>query len=617
MNVTQLRTTGPLRTSTPPRSLPVAVHPGAGEAFHSLTLRLAARLGVEPVRALKACGFVTSSARGRAELTAYGLTATDDAIAEMARTTRATETALRDTLLNVYDGGPIDFTGYTPDKPGAVRRLAVLNWVNLGTSSCCPDCLRQSGYQWQLTWRLPWHMMCTTHEALMAANCPACGMPFNAGSRRDGTLGPRTSNLPIPLDRCGNPLDLDHRTPYPPLCRHPYADIPTVACTQPAVVATQTAIDTMLTVAHRRQHHPWWHDLRVVTAVLLTHGEPVALRAHLPGLPAEAYNAAAAHFADRDRVDAERADIQSSGGDHRTASRRRTYWETPDNPALMATILPVALAVLQDLNHLPEPLVGTPSPLPDVDAARLLTDLVRSRGHNLPTQLRQRGASDALTSQLLARSRYNPLGRSAPSVIGSLPTSAIPRLYPWHLYEPVRDLMRSTGTTDDYARAYLSLCAAKLVTGGTWEAAAEALDWDGHTGKVCANAVTIRLNQAGQRELVHQHVLDTMGSLDTGIDYRHLADVHGRVTEIPADEWDEAAAAAGLDVKPTAARRRNLAAWRWHNIALMPLSEWPGWRHCTNLTSAKEVYRKFARLATMPHRSWGVVGSGATAYGYD
>ena len=80
--------------------------------------------------------------------------------------------------------------------------------------------------------------------------------------------------------------------------------------------------------------------------------------------------------------------------------------------------------------------------------------------------------------------------------------------------------------------------------------------------------------------MIHQHVLDTVSDLPTGINYRHLADQYGRVTEIPADQWDQAAAAAGIALKPTAARRRNLAAWQWHHIALMPLNEWPGWQRC-------------------------------------
>ena len=560
-----------------------------------MTLRLAERLGVEPIRALKATGFVTSHVRSRAELTAYGLTATDHAIAEMSRTTRAAEATLRATLLTVFDGGPVTFGNYTAGKPGAVRRLATRNWLHLGTSTCCPDCLRANGNAWQLTWRLPWHTMCTEHGTQMVAICPACRMPFNAGSRRDGTLGPRTSNLPVPTDRCANPLESERRTPYPPLCGDPYVDIPTAACTQPAVVATQTQVDAMLTVEHRNQHYEWWQGLRTVTATLLSHGNPDLILERLPGLPDASKRAVEEHYADRNRVDEERSGIANGGGDYRTASRRRTYWDTPNTPPLIAAILPYALAVLYDLDHIPESLSGDASPLADIAAVDLLDEMVRSRGHNLTTEFRQRAASGTLISRLSTLSRYDPLTRANRGTAASIPTTAIPRLYPWHLYEPVRDILRDTGTTDDYARGYLSICAAKLATGDTWQAAADALGWDRQKARGCANTVTTRLNTAGHLNVIHQHVLNTVGDLPTHINYRHLADQYGRVTEIPADQWDQAAADAGITVRPTAARRRNLAAWQWHHIALMPLNEWPGWQTCANPASAQEVYRRFTR----------------------
>ena len=95
--------------------------------------------------------------------------------------------------------------------------------------------------------------------------------------------------------------------------------------------------------------------------------------------------------------------------------------------------------------------------------------------------------------------------------------------------------------------------------------------------------------------------IDTVGDLPSGINYRRLADQCGRVTEITGDQWDQAAAEAGIPLKPTAARRRNLAAWQWHHTALMPLAEWPGWQRCANPENAKEVYRRFVREADIPH----------------
>ncbi|MEZ5119614.1 MAG: TniQ family protein [Candidatus Nanopelagicales bacterium] len=587
-------TVTPLRTAQPLRTLPVAVHPVPGETFHSWTVRLAARLGVEPLRALHAAGYITSHVRHRADLTGYGITLTDPSVTEMTRTTRASEEVLRGTLLTVFDGGPIRLDEYDPQRRGDTRRIGTREWVHLRTSNACPDCLRTNGNVWQLTWRLPWTPVCLHHQALLLDRCPACGQPFNAGSRRDGSLGPRAANTRPNPALCANPLDQENRSPYPPLCNHSYADMTSETCTQPGVLAAQAQVNVLLEPEHRQTGHEWWLDLRAVTATLLTHGNPDHLASALPGLPDVSRGALTEHFADRDLVDAERAATLAAGRDHRQSSRRRTYLQTPTSTALVAVLLPHALAALHDLQHLPEPLADSGTPMPDLDAADLLADMVQARGHNLTTELRQRGGSPELLERLATRSGYNHLQRTTTTHDG-LPTSAIPRLYPWHLYQPVRDILRATGTTDDYARCYLSLCAAKLVSGGTWEQAGEALDWGSRKARGCANAVTTRLNTAGHLDLIHQHVRDTITDLPIDIDYSHLADQYGRVTTIRADQWEQAAAAAGLNLAPTAARRRNLAAWQWHHLALMPLNEWPGWQACANPESAKEVYRRFTR----------------------
>ena len=592
-------TVAPLRTSPPLRALPVAVHPSAGETFHSWTVRLADRLGVEPLRALHAIGYITSHVRHRADLTGYGITLTDSAVAEMSRTTRASQAALRGTLLSVFAGGPIRFADYNPQRRGDTRRIGMREWVHLGSSNACPDCFRANGYAWQLTWRLPWTPVCLEHQALLLDTCPACGLPFNAGSRRDGSLGPRAANTRPNPALCANPLDQEHRSPYPPLCNHPYADMTSETCTQAAVLAAQRQVNVLLEPERRHTGYAWWQDLRAVTATLLTHGNPDFLIAALPGVPDASLAAVTRQYADRNQVDDERAATVDAGRDHRQASRRRTYLETPSSTALIAVLLPHALAALHDLHHVPDALGTSGSPMPDANAADLVTQMVEARGRNLTTELRQRGASAELIERLAARSGDNRLQRTTTTRSG-LPTSAIPRLYPWHLYEPVRDILRATGTTDDFARCYLSLCAAKLFTGGTWEQAGEALGWDRRKAHRCANAVTTRLNTAGHLDCVHQHVRDTLSDLPGNVDYRRLADQYGRITTIHADQWDKAATAAGIALRPTAARRRNLAAWHWHHIALMPLNEWPGWQACAKPESAKEVYRRFV-MEKDPH----------------
>jgi hypothetical protein len=48
-------------------------------------------------------------------------------------------------------------------------------WERATGSRFCPDCLRETGGRWQLTWRLAWSFACVTHQRLLADDCPDCG----------------------------------------------------------------------------------------------------------------------------------------------------------------------------------------------------------------------------------------------------------------------------------------------------------------------------------------------------------------------------------------------------------------------------------------------------------
>jgi hypothetical protein len=70
---------------------------------------------------------------------------------------------------------------------------------------------------------------------------------------------------------------------------------------------------------------------------------------------------------------------------------------------------------------------------------------------------------------------------------------------------------------------------------------------------------------------------------------------------IPDHLWGHYAGLAGYTGTPTPARRRHLAAWAWHTIALMPLKEWPGWQEYDNPRSGRDMYRVFTRELREPN----------------
>lgn len=58
----------------------------------------------------------------------------------------------------------------------ATRRvMRQVLWGRARGSRFCPDCLRDNGGRWPLSWRLGWTFACTTHQRLLADLCPHCG----------------------------------------------------------------------------------------------------------------------------------------------------------------------------------------------------------------------------------------------------------------------------------------------------------------------------------------------------------------------------------------------------------------------------------------------------------
>lgn len=575
------------------RTLPVAVHPGPDETLHSWLTRLSARLTLEPRATMRAIGYPTPSSRA-ATYPGYGVTATDAVIDTIGRTTRAPAETIRRTLLGRFDGGPLTLNGLDLTAPGGNRQLGMREWVHLGTSSACIACLIDSGYQWRLTWRLPWTAVCTTHQLLLEHQCPQCGLLFNAGRRRDHGLGPGTNSVPV-IEACTNSVATGRRA-YAPLCGHPYSEIPTTACEHPDILAAQTTIDRLLTPEHRNHHLDWWQNLRAVTAVLLTHANPDLIVGLLPGLPDTTATALYAHYEGRDRIDAERHDTITRTGRHHSAPRRRTHTQAPTNPALVAALLPVALATLRDLDHLP-PGVEADGPLPAGGALDMLRHNVSSRNRTLTTELNLRRATPQLLDASKQTSGYDHLAAKHTESV-ALDTRFIPRLFPWADYQPVRDILTATGTTDDYARSYLSLCAAKLVLKTTWADAATALLADPDKATRNANAVTTRLTASGQLHDVHHHVaqwLQRQANKDpaTHTDYRALRSWHAH--HLTVTRTGARRLLTGTGLKVTDNRRRCLAIHRWHEEALEPLAEWPGWVNCTSPATARDLYRRFTK----------------------
>ncbi|MEU2207586.1 TniQ family protein [Streptomyces hygroscopicus] len=71
-----------------------------------------------------------------------------------------------------------------PQRPSVDRRRL---WGRACGSRYCPQCLKESGGRWQLSWRLAFTFACTRHHMLLADTCPACGQIPRSTAHYTGT----------------------------------------------------------------------------------------------------------------------------------------------------------------------------------------------------------------------------------------------------------------------------------------------------------------------------------------------------------------------------------------------------------------------------------------------
>lgn len=587
------------------RTLPVAIHPRPDETWHAWTVRLANALGIEHVTALHAAGYLDTPDRLDSGATGYGLILTEQAISTLQHTTRASADQLRGTLLTLYDGGPFSSAGINLTHRSGTRKLGAREWLLLGNSRACPACLTDNDHTWWLPWRLPWTTICTTHRALMATNCPNCGSLFNGGQRPDSSVGPALTRQPVSTTHCSTLIPNPHSgagQPAKASCGHAYADVPISDCHSEPLLAAQNYVNALLTPSERNRHRQWWLDLRTITGTLLTHGNTDLYTDLIPDLPSESCGELVRHYTERDKTDRHRAKKLAKGRDHRTLKRVRNSTKVTQSAALLAPVMGVAIAVLHDLNTTPDADLDQPEIVPAGIAYEAFAQALKDRGHAPRAPLTQRHASPRLLEAVEKTRNYAGRTRQLKPLNGATPNvnpRHIPRLWRLDHYQAVADLFEQRHTTPEFARQYLSLAAARIVTGGNWRDAAHALNWDPDKASPCSTVIPDRL-QPDELSSIHEHVHTVLHTLARTpatelVNYRALEGKYARQTHISRARWNRLCRQAGVTLQATDARLRNYAAWEWQTVALMPLKEWPGWNAHPNRASALELFYRFRK----------------------
>ncbi|WP_406415214.1 TniQ family protein [Streptomyces sp. NBC_00873] len=212
------------------RTLPLRLPPLPGEAMDSWLEAAAAQLRAPLADLLGAVGLHKRAWVWRVP---WLVLLEDEEADSVAATTGIPQTVLRAMTLAHFDQRAV-----LVDR-GRRNVDHFRSWKHgTGTGSrYCPECLKENGGRWQLSWRLGWVYACIPHRRLLADTCPRCGA-------RPRTVAYPGTDIPSP-GRCGHLSRHDPGTRR--RCLFPFSevDVPLLAAHHPALRAQQDLADTV------------------------------------------------------------------------------------------------------------------------------------------------------------------------------------------------------------------------------------------------------------------------------------------------------------------------------------------------------------------------------------
>ncbi|MFS0755130.1 TniQ family protein [Noviherbaspirillum sp. 1P10PC] len=549
----------PLRGA--PRSLVTFLEPHSGESFSSYVERLAAKHDVALAVILSCLGLVSPSSKRPPA--GYGVVLDEKHLQLFCTVSRLPADTVRTLLLSAYDGIALDLAGATSAEPDRLRKAAVAQWAYFSGSHYCPSCLKESQGAWQLSWKLPWSYCCPQHQCLLNKFCPYCNQRAARG-RRDGWSSPVFhARVPLP-GYCGNPLPHGQaaRGKDGAPCGGFLGDAPATSVANfPGLLAVQERIYQMLrpddTPSRKVAAASFFKEMRSLSALLLYSADVD----DFGSLPEPSWIALQRHVDARKQAQAER----KSMADGRTGPRPRSYIGTPEDPALMSAIVPLALTIADSLD---DELHCRLQPLAD----RLQE---RSPGYRWAA-LEYFQFSDrlriAFTQCFEARSTFNRRAgqRSLKAASASQPyafrSCNVPQLIPFDLFEQsFAPLFPSL--LENHARSFCSMALVKLL-GHTWAEAARELDLPQSMHRF-SNRAVILLNQQGFYDQfateLHRWAVQ-LSEQSKKIDYAAARRVFENFQDIPMNDWKSVCRAAELRVGNRGGRSRYAAAWLWAEI---------------------------------------------------
>lgn len=193
------------------RPLPRSLDPLPDESLPGYVLRLAHRLDRAPGRIAQLTGLSRpllprrDTPRIPAVRMLYLDTATAATFANANRLSAPEVAGLcLDRLRSRYPPLDLDYQVITVRHRQASGIPGLARWVFTRSTRYCPQCLagdgssiqRAHGGAWQQLWRLPPIFVCTTHQRLLAHECPSCHQPVHS-HRGNTALVPRPQDASL------------------------------------------------------------------------------------------------------------------------------------------------------------------------------------------------------------------------------------------------------------------------------------------------------------------------------------------------------------------------------------------------------------------------------------
>lgn len=565
------------------RTLAIRPRPVLGESFSSYVERIAARQRLPLVTVLRAAGVVTEE-RTTSLPAGYGVTLSRQAVENFATATRLEVGRVSDMLLRRFSGIAFDFSDVSWDDAAGLRNACRREWVYAAETHVCPHCLGNDGAQ-LLVWKLPWSFACVRHRCLLAGRCPQCGSRLGSG-RPDGRTIPARASQIVELGRCRAPRPgaASPRSPVEPPCGYPLADMRTQSLRlRGAVLNAQQRLDDILETGSGDglPAVEYLGVLRGLIALILAVGR----QDDLTGLPSDCAKAWATYLAARDaRAQARQRAV--ADGRFRRGPRTRTYLAAPDDPALVAAVMPSALAVMEARG-------GSDA---ELDAAlQWLGDAARetSPGFALEYPRHFKWPQDlAAAYRRVTTRRPFALAVEGASPV-RLEARCVPRLY-WHeRYKRVAPGL--VGMSEPFARRFCSMALLRAAGLRRWEAIAQALGYENATGRRIARNGVYALRRCGRAERFWDAInadLTELAAAEELIDYREREQALRGFSNFPDDAWRQLCLRAVVPFGKRGGRRDRSAAWLWAELTSGDWKEAPVFRPPASAPSG-DLYHRF------------------------